>query len=81
MAPNFNCFFATKLNKMDVTKLNDFAFLFTVLAGAVQLTSLIFETSLKMYAARKRRIMRLLANTSSPYGKVRKAKAYPVPCN
>ena len=46
-----------------------------VLAGAVQLTSLIFQTSLNMYAARKRPIMRLLANISAPYGKMPKAKA------
>ena len=59
---------------MDVAKLRDFAFLFTVLAGAVQLTSLIFQTSLNMDAAGKRCIMSLLANISAPYGKVPKAK-------
>ena len=60
---------------MDIAKLRDFAFLFTVLAGEVQLTSLIFQTSLNMYAAGKRCIMRLLANFSAPYGKLLKAKA------
>ena len=39
MALKLICFSQHKLNKMDVAKLRDFAFLFTVLAAAVQLTS------------------------------------------
>ena len=56
---------------MEINKLLDIAFVFTALAGAVQLTSLIFQKSLTKYSARKRRITRLLANVSIPaYGKV-----------
>ena len=49
---------------VEINKLLDIAFVFTALAGAVQLTSLIFQRSLTMYLARKRRITRLLANVS-----------------
>ena len=61
---------------VEINKLLDIAFLFMALAGAVQLTSLIFQRSLTMYLARKRCITRLLAYVSTPaYGKVRKVRA------
>ena len=56
---------------VEINKLLESAFVFTALAGAVQLTSLIFQRSLTMHLARKRGTTRLLANVSNPaYGKV-----------